>query len=180
MSIKHGRLRLGRFMGTPNLWEAGGSGGAFVSSTQGRSNKHPQRLSLCSSIKNATVFGYRGPLHTRDWEPVTNHSSTCVGGNGGAGPSSLHTPLEGPTEYISECKMDVKHSYMDYYMASNTSCFMVTWTIFKNRLLEIGLLPQNWGGHDIPNAHNCWYILFCHVWGLAWIDIHWDSIWLKG
>ena len=28
---------------------------------------------------------------------------------------------------------------MDCYMASNGSCFMVTWTIFKNRLLEVGL-----------------------------------------
>ena len=28
-------------------------------------------------------------------------------------------------------------------MASNGSCFMVTWTIFKNHLLEVGL-TQNW------------------------------------
>jgi hypothetical protein len=29
--------------------------------------------------------------------------------------------------------------YMDSYMASNGSCFMVTWTIFKNHLLKEGL-----------------------------------------
>ena len=29
--------------------------------------------------------------------------------------------------------------YMDSYMASNGSCFMVTWIIFKNHLLEVGL-----------------------------------------
>ena len=29
--------------------------------------------------------------------------------------------------------------YMDAYMASNGSCFMVTWTTFKNHLLEVGL-----------------------------------------
>ena len=29
--------------------------------------------------------------------------------------------------------------YMDPYMASNGLCFMVTWTIFKNHLLEVGL-----------------------------------------
>jgi hypothetical protein len=29
--------------------------------------------------------------------------------------------------------------YMDSYMASNGSCFMVTWTLFKNHLLEVGL-----------------------------------------
>ena len=28
---------------------------------------------------------------------------------------------------------------MDTYMASNRSCFMVTWTIFENHLLEVGL-----------------------------------------
>ena len=32
--------------------------------------------------------------------------------------------------------------YMGSYMASNGSCFMVTWTVFKNHLLEVGL-PQN-------------------------------------
>ena len=29
--------------------------------------------------------------------------------------------------------------YMDFYMASNGSCFMVTWTIFGNRIVEVGL-----------------------------------------
>ena len=29
--------------------------------------------------------------------------------------------------------------YMDSYMASNGSCFVVTWTVFKNYLLEAGL-----------------------------------------
>ena len=29
--------------------------------------------------------------------------------------------------------------YMDSYMALIGSCFMVTWTIFKNHLLEVGL-----------------------------------------
>ena len=32
---------------------------------------------------------------------------------------------------------------MDSYMAWNGSCFMVTWIIFKNHLLEVGL-TQNW------------------------------------
>ena len=35
--------------------------------------------------------------------------------------------------------------YMDSSMASNGSCFMLTWTSFKNHLLEVGL-TQN---HDI-------------------------------
>ena len=33
--------------------------------------------------------------------------------------------------------------YMDSYMASNGSCFMVTWTILKNYLLEVGLTQNH-------------------------------------
>ena len=33
--------------------------------------------------------------------------------------------------------------YMGSYMALNGSCFMGTWIIFKNHLLEVGL-TQNW------------------------------------
>ena len=32
--------------------------------------------------------------------------------------------------------------YMDSYMASNGSCFMVTWTTFEDHLLEVGLTLQ--------------------------------------
>ena len=28
---------------------------------------------------------------------------------------------------------------MKSYMASNGSCFMITWTLFKNHLLEVGI-----------------------------------------
>ena len=35
------------------------------------------------------------------------------------------------------------------------------------------------GDHSTPNAHNRWFILFYHVWGPAWIEIHWNSIWLR-
>jgi hypothetical protein len=51
---------------------------------------------------------------TPNWQPTlraTSHtrlrardhytSSTLIGGKGGAGPSSLHTTLEGPTEYVN-------------------------------------------------------------------------------
>ena len=44
--------------------------------------------------------------HTRLRAREHHTSSTHIGGKGGAGPSSLHTTLEGPT--VCECKMDVK------------------------------------------------------------------------
>jgi hypothetical protein len=68
--------------------------------------------------------------------------------------------------------------YMDSYMASNGSCFMVTWTIFKTYLLEVGLTRKP-GDHGIRNADDRWFILFCHAWGPTWIGIDWKGIWLR-
>jgi hypothetical protein len=68
--------------------------------------------------------------------------------------------------------------YMDSYIASNGSCFMVTWIILKNQFLEVGL-TQNRETMALENAHNRWFILFYHVRGLVWIEIHWNSIWSR-
>ena len=51
--------------------------------------------------------------------------------------------------------------YMDPYMTSNESCFMVTWIIFKNHLLEVGV-AQNQETKALQNlttVDNC--ILSC-------------------
>ena len=81
------------------------------------------------------------------------------------------------TNGVCECKMDVK-VYMDSYMASNESCFMVTWIILRNHLLDVGL-THNTRRPCTPNAHNRWFIWFYHVWGPALIEIHWHSICLR-
>jgi hypothetical protein len=70
--------------------------------------------------------------------------------------------------------------YVDSCMASNGSCFMVTWTIFKKYLLEIGL-TQNWETMAFQNTHNHWIIKITFGWGPGhiWIHIralHWVSI----
>ena len=62
--------------------------------------------------------------------------------------------------------------HMDFYMSSNGSCFMVTWIIFKNHLLEV---DTNQEDHGTPKTHNHSFILFDH----AWIEIHRNSIWLR-
>ena len=41
--------------------------------------------------------------------------------------------------------------YVDSYMASNGSCFMVTLTMFKNHLFEVGL-TQNWETMALQNV----------------------------
>ena len=52
--------------------------------------------------------------------------------------------------------------YMDSYMASNGSCFMVTWIIFKNHLLELGL-TQNWETMALrmPTIVDLFYFIMC-------------------
>ena len=35
------------------------------------------------------------------------------------------------------------------------------------------------GDHGTPNVHNRWFVLFYRVWRSTWIDIHWNSIWLR-
>ena len=44
----------------------------------------------------------RATSHTRLRAHDHYTSSTLIGGKGGAGPSSLHTTLEGPAEYVHE------------------------------------------------------------------------------
>ena len=52
--------------------------------------------------------------------------------------SKFASHYAGGTDEVSECKMDV-NVYMNSYMASNGSYVMVTWTSFKNHLLEAGV-----------------------------------------
>jgi hypothetical protein len=68
--------------------------------------------------------------------------------------------------------------YMNSYMASNGSCFMVTWTMFKNHLLKVGLNTRV-GDHGTLNAHNHRFILFYHAWGPVCIETHWNNTWLR-
>ena len=52
--------------------------------------------------------------------------------------------------------------YMDSYMALNGSCSMVTWTILKNHLLEVGL-TQNWDtmAHWTLTSVDLFYFIIC-------------------
>jgi hypothetical protein len=52
--------------------------------------------------------------------------------------------------------------YMDSYMASNGSCFMITWIVFKNRLLEVGL-TQNRETMALRTLETFWFVLIYHV-----------------
>ena len=69
--------------------------------------------------------------------------------------------------------------YMNSYMGSNGSCSMVTWTIFKSHLLEVGL-TQNWEImvlRTLITIHLIHSIMCEHP---AWIEIHWNSKLVEG
>jgi hypothetical protein len=73
------------------------------------------------------------------------------------------------------CKGD-----MVSYEASNGSCFMVTLLdCFQNSPLG-GRPNTKPGDHGTLNARNLWFYSFIIiVWGFAWIEIHWNGIWLR-
>ena len=103
-------------------------------------------------------------------------SSTLIGGKRGAGPSSqLHSTLEGPTECVNASWMWSLRGFLrgiEWIMFhGHLDCFQ--------KLFLGGRLNTKLGDRGILNAHNRWCILFYDVWGPAWIDIHWNSIWLR-
>ena len=63
-------------------------------------------------------------------------------------------------------------------MAVHGSWFTVTWTVFKNHFVEVGQTHSR-ETQAFPNVHDLWFILFYHVRGPTWIEIHWNSIRLR-
>ena len=82
------------------------------------------------------------------------------------------------TNGVCEYKMDVKSTWIPSYVASNGLCFHGHLDYFQKPPLG-GKPNTKPGDHDTPQTHNHCFILFYHVWGLAWIEIHWNSIWLR-
>ena len=111
------------------------------------SSKPCQWYTLCMRIKGpynymATALGLcvkwpLGPLHTRHWEPVTI-TLRAISLVEKVGLVQVHFTLCLRDQW-SKWMQDGCKVYMDSYMASNWSCFMVTWTILKNYPLEVGL-----------------------------------------
>ena len=117
-----------------------------------------------------------GPLHTWDWEPMTG-TLQALSLVEKAEPVQVRFTLR-LRDQRSMWMQDGCKVYMDSYMASNGSCFMVTWTIFKNHLLEVGL-TQNRETMALRTLTTVDLFYFYHAWGPAWIEIPWNSIWLR-
>jgi hypothetical protein len=91
-------------------------------------------------LRRVRVTTISGPFHTRDGEPVTITLRAL----------SLVEKVEPVQVRFPLCSRDRRSMwmqdgckvYMGSYMVSNGSCFMVTWTVFKTHLLEVGLIQE--------------------------------------
>ena len=120
---------------------------------------------------------YLGPLHTRDWEPVTitlQPLSLVEKAEPVQVRFTLHF-IEGPREYWSARRMLSLHGFLHgikWIMFHGHSDY------FQKPLLG-GRLNSKPEDHGTPNVHNRWFIIFNHVWRPAWIENPWNNIWLK-
>ena len=89
------------------------------------------------SMFGSSLTNDQSPLHTRDWEPTTStlHALSLVEK---VEPVQVFFTLRLRDQW-SMWMQDGYKVYIDSYMASNGSCFMVTWIIFWNHLLEVGV-----------------------------------------
>ena len=126
-------------------------------------NYHSSKVRFSTCIEEEINYE---PLHTHARLRARAYyaSSTLIGGKGGAAPRSLHTTFEGPNG-VSMWMQDGCKVYMNSYMASIASCFMVTWTICENRLLEVGLTQSHWETMALWMLTTVELFYFCHGWG---------------
>ena len=84
--------------------------------TQTLRSEGPPQIAGLYKQKTVSYQGFwyliRATSHTRLRARDRPTSSVLIGGEGGAGPSSLPTTLERPTECISECKMDEESTWI--------------------------------------------------------------------
>ena len=116
-----------------------------------------------------------GPLSTRDWDPmtITLQAHSLVKGRSR---SKFAAHYAWGTSRVCECKMDVKSTWTHTWRWMDH----VSWSLDHYQNPPLGGRPNTKpGDHGNPNDHNRWFIVFYHVWGTAWINIHWNSIWLR-
>ena len=125
-----------------------------------------------------------GPLHTQDWEHVTITLQALLLVEK-AEPVQVRFTLCLRVQWSIYMWMeDGCKVYIKSYMALNGSCFMVTWIIFKNHLLEVGLTQiQETMALRALTTIGLFYLIMCedtHEEELIEIAFGWghDHIWL--
>ena len=66
--------------------------------------------------------------------------------------------------FLHDIEWIMVHGYLDYFQKS-----------------FLGGRPNTkpLGDHGTLNAHDRWFIVFYRIWGAAWIEVRWKSIWLR-
>ena len=126
-----------------------------------RSTTSSHEYPFCALTYNHTCLG---PLHTRDWEPVTV-SLRALSLVENAEPVQVCFTLR-LRDQRSKWMQDGCKVYMDSHMAWTGSC--LTCTIFQNHLLEVGL-TQNRETMALRMLTTVDWFCFYHVWGPTWI-----------
>jgi hypothetical protein len=123
-------------------------------------------------IRSIQISNLRGgnskPLHTWDWGPMTITLQAL----------SQVEKVELVQVRFTLCSRDQWSKWMqdgckvtmDSYMTSNWSCFMVSWSIFKNHILEVGLTQKRETIHFEISLTLIYSILSCvwmGMWGLC-------------
>ena len=109
-----------------------------------------------------------GPLHTQVGEPmtITLQALSLVGK---VEPVQVRFTLRLRDQRSMWMQDDGCIVFMDSYMASNGSCFLVTWIVLQKTPLGSRPNTKPLGDHGTSNARNRWLILFHHVWRPTWI-----------
>ena len=90
--------------------------------------------------------------------------------------SKLASHYTWETNGVSECKMDVESTWIPTW--HRMDCVSWPLILFSKTTSWREANTKPWDNGTL-NAHNRWFILFCHVRGPTWIEIHWNNIWLR-
>ena len=75
------------------------------------------------------------------------------------------------TDGVRECMMNIKSTWVPTWHQMDH----VSWSL--GVFSKVGLAQnQETMALQTLTSHNCWLILFYHVWGPIWIETHWNSI----
>ena len=124
-------------------------------------------------ILNSLNIVFLGPLHTQHLEFVTSTLQAL----------SLVEKAKLVQVHCTLRLRDQQSMWMqDVCKSLHGFLHGIAWIMFHDHLdysqkLSLGGRPNTKpGDHGTPYAHICWFILFYHVWGPAWIEIHWNNI----
>ena len=124
---------------------------------------------------NHPMWHLRATSHTRLRDRDHRTSSTLIGAKRRSR-SRFVAHYAWGTNGVCECKMDVKSTCISTWHQMDH----VSWVlgVFMKPTLN-GRPNRKPRDQYTLNTHNHWFILRHHVFGPAWIEIHWNSIWLR-